>query len=89
MSVLESLDARGLLCPLPVIRTQDRVRSLAPGALLEVLATDPGTMQDIPAWCRVHGHELIETATEEDESRGGRVLHGGRVYRFRIRIAGR
>ncbi len=58
------LDARRLLCPLPVIRTQDRVAQLAPGDTLEVRATDPGAMHDIPAWCRVHGHEILETRRE-------------------------
>ena len=62
-----TLDTRGLLCPLPVIRTQDRVRTLAPGTVLEVLASDPGVLHDIPAWCRVHGHELI-TADENGEN---------------------
>lgn len=65
----EVLDARGLLCPMPVIRTQDRVAELAPGALLDVLATDPGTLHDVPAWCRVHGHELVEAAQCKDEIR--------------------
>ena len=55
------LDVRGLLCPLPVIRTQDRVEDLAPGTLLDILATDPGVLQDIPAWCRVHGHTVVST----------------------------
>ncbi len=81
MSAVETLDARGLLCPLPVIRAQDRIRSLPPGASLEVLATDAGTLQDIPAWCRVHGHAL-ESAVTEDAETGG-----GRVYRFRIRVS--
>ncbi len=61
------LDARGLLCPMPVIRTQQRVATLAAGDILEVLATDPGVLHDIPAWCRVHGHELLETARVERE----------------------
>ncbi len=81
MSVLESLDARGLLCPLPVIRTQDRIRTLQPGELLEVTATDPGTMQDIPSWCRVHGHQLLAVETVDDES------GGGLVYRFEIQVS--
>ncbi len=54
------LDALGLLCPLPVIRTQDRVKTLAPGVELEVLATDPGALHDIRAWCRVHGHAYLD-----------------------------
>ena len=60
-----SLDASGLLCPMPVIRTQDRIKTLPAGDVLNITATDPGTMHDIPAWCRVHGHKLI--AAEEAE----------------------
>jgi tRNA 2-thiouridine synthesizing protein A len=55
------LDTRGLLCPLPVIRTQNAVEQLAPGDTLVVLASDPGALHDIPAWCRVHGHEVVAT----------------------------
>ena len=55
------LDARYLLCPMPVIRTQNRIAELAPGDTLEVQATDPGALHDIPAWCRVHGHEVLKT----------------------------
>lgn len=61
------LDARGLLCPMPVIRTQQRVATLTAGDVLEVLATDPGVLHDIPAWCRVHGHELLDTTRGERE----------------------
>ena len=81
MSELETLDARGLLCPLPVIRTQDKVKGLDSGTVLEVLATDAGTIHDIPAWCRVHGHELlsihqidVKTGTD-DGFRGGLEIH--------------
>ncbi len=63
------LDARGLLCPIPVIRTQDAVRTLAAGDVLEVIATDPGVLHDIPSWCRVHGHELLATSEENNEIR--------------------
>ncbi len=80
MSELESLDARGLLCPLPVIRTQDKVRKMPVGATLEVEATDAGTLQDIPAWCRVHGHSLLTSETVQSES------GGGLIYRFRIQV---
>jgi|TARA_B100000315_G_scaffold210930_1_gene207472 tRNA 2-thiouridine synthesizing protein A len=52
-----------------VIRTQDKIKGLAPGTVLEVLATDPGTLHDIPAWCRVHGHELLDTQREGREIR--------------------
>lgn len=79
MSALETLDTRGLLCPLPVIRTQDRIRGLPAGTELEVIATDPGTRQDIPAWCRVHGHVLLEMDRIDNEPEAA-------VYRFRIRV---
>jgi TusA-related sulfurtransferase len=63
----ERLDTRGLICPLPVIRTQDRIKTLAPGTLLDVVASDPGAMHDIPAWCRVHGHEVVEMHQRDRE----------------------
>ena len=66
---LETLDARGLLCPLPVIRTQDRIKHLRPGALLEVIASDPGALHDIPAWCRIHGHAVVDTQRAAGEIR--------------------
>ena len=61
------IDARNLLCPLPVIRTQDGVADLQPGELVEVLCTDPGVVHDIPAWCRINGHRVVETRTEGDD----------------------
>lgn len=59
------LDARRLLCPMPVIRTQDKVKELQPGDILEVTCTDPGVKNDIPAWCRINGHD-IENIVEHD-----------------------
>lgn len=61
------LDTRGLLCPLPVIRTQDAIKSMQPGDTLKVTATDPGTMHDIPAWVRVHGHKLLQAQAQDSE----------------------
>ncbi len=71
---LAQLDTRGLLCPLPVIRTQDRVRILPDGAELTITATDPGVLQDIPSWCRVHGHQLLSAERE------------GRLCTLRLRV---
>ena len=59
-----TLDARRLLCPLPVIRTQDRVAELQAGDVLEVACTDAGALLDIPAWCRIHGHTVVDTRSE-------------------------
>jgi len=61
------LDARRLLCPLPVIRTQDKVKQLEVGDTLQVTCTDPGVMQDIPAWCRINGHKVLSTQSDEYE----------------------
>jgi tRNA 2-thiouridine synthesizing protein A len=61
------LDARRLLCPLPVIRTQNAVKNLAPGDILDVLASDPGVLHDIPAWARVHGHTVVSAEKIDGE----------------------
>ncbi len=61
------LDARRLLCPLPVIRTQDAVNKLHPGDLLIVTSTDPGAKMDIPTWCRINGHEVIDIKEQGHE----------------------
>ena len=60
-----TLDARNSLCPMPVIKTQNKVKELKAGDTLEVTSTDPGAMNDIPAWCRINGHEIID-AQEND-----------------------
>lgn len=76
MSVLEikeRVDARGLSCPLPIVRTAQAVKGLASGDLVEVLATDPGSTKDFAAWSRSTGNEMIEQ-TED-----------GGVFRFVLR----
>ncbi len=61
------LDARRLLCPLPVIKTQNKVAELSSGDILKVICTDPGALSDIPAWARIHGHQIVESIEEDDE----------------------
>ena len=62
-----TLDARRLLCPMPVIRVQDKISGLAPGDVLEVWCTDPGTRSDIPAWCRINGHSVVDITESDGE----------------------
>jgi tRNA 2-thiouridine synthesizing protein A len=62
-----TLDARRLLCPMPVIRTQNKVNELQPGDTLEVTCTDPGALNDIPAWCRINGHKILEIKKQNNE----------------------
>lgn len=63
----QQLDARRLLCPMPVIRTQDRIAELLAGDILEVHATDPGALHDITAWCRINGHRVLEARDDDGE----------------------
>ena len=61
------LDVRRLLCPMPVIKTQNKLKEINPGDQIKVICTDPGTKADIPAWCRIHGHKVTEIVEENDE----------------------
>ena len=55
----EALDARGLSCPLPIIKTKKRIANLGPGQVLKVTASDPGSLNDMTSFCRATGHELM------------------------------
>lgn len=61
------LDARRLLCPMPVIRTQQKIEQLQAGDVLTVHCTDPGAVHDIPAWCRVNGHAVLDIERHDGE----------------------
>ncbi len=67
MSATHTLDVRGQLCPIPVIRTQNRAKKLAQGEQLEVICTDPGVVNDIPAWCRINGHTVVGIKDDKNE----------------------
>lgn len=67
MSQRQQLDARRMLCPMPVIKTQGRIATMQPGEELEIICTDPGALHDIPAWCRVNGHEVVESGRRDRE----------------------
>lgn len=62
----ERLDTRGLLCPQPIIETARAVGRLAPGQVVEVVSDDIGVLEDMPAWCKGTGHELVEMRREGD-----------------------
>jgi len=64
---MKKLDARRLLCPMPVIKTQDAIKEMQPNEELEVTCTDPGALNDIPAWCRINGHEVLSTKEHDGE----------------------
>ncbi len=70
------LDAKGLSCPLPILKAKKAIGEVSPGGTLEVLATDPGSVADFQAFCKQSKHELVE----HSEASG--------VYRFLIRRTG-
>ncbi|MGE4570521.1 MAG: sulfurtransferase TusA family protein [Gammaproteobacteria bacterium] len=67
--MLYSLDAIRLMCPMPVIRLSQKINELEVGDTIEITATDPGVKHDIPAWCRVHGHNVLNV-----EEKGGQII---------------
>ena len=72
-SIARTLDLKGLSCPLPIVKTAKAIKEMAPGELVEVLATDPGSVADFSAWSRATGNEIVER-TQQDG-----------VFRFVIR----
>ena len=67
------VDARGLNCPMPIVKTAQAVKGMASGQTLEVLATDPGSTKDFAAWSKTTGNEIVEQTAD------------GGVYRFVLR----
>jgi tRNA 2-thiouridine synthesizing protein A len=73
LQTLQQVDARGLSCPMPIVKTAQAIKAIASGDLIEVLATDPGSVKDFAAWSRTTGNELIEQGVDDG------------VYRFVVR----
>lgn len=73
MAADTTLDAKGLNCPLPILRAKKAIKDVPSGGTLEVLATDPGSVADFEAFCRATGNDLLESGEE------------GGVYRFLIK----
>ena len=71
MKADQTLDCLGLYCPIPIIKTAERVKQLKQGEVLEVVADDKGIKLDMPAWCEATGHEFLGV-----EEQGGEI----RVY---------
>ena len=54
-----TLDCFGLLCPMPIVKTAAKIKELEPGQVLEIVSTDEGVKEDMPAWCKATGHEFL------------------------------
>lgn len=72
---LHKLDARGLNCPLPILRTRKTMAQMQPGEVLEVASTDPGSVKDMESFCTQTGHQLVSSSQDGD------------AFLFRIRKA--
>ncbi|KMK77985.1 sulfurtransferase TusA family protein [Alkalihalobacillus pseudalcaliphilus] len=64
MNVKKVLDAKGMACPMPIVKTKKEMKSLNTGEILEVQATDQGALKDFDAWSQSTGHELLQTKEE-------------------------
>lgn len=62
-----SIDARRLLCPMPVIRLQDAINEASIGDVVEITCTDPGVKNDIPAWCNINQQNVISIKDQDFE----------------------
>jgi len=62
-----TLDARGLNCPLPILRTRKELANLQSGELLEIISTDPGSLKDMESFCQQTGHQLLESQSNDGE----------------------
>jgi tRNA 2-thiouridine synthesizing protein A len=71
----QTLDAKGLNCPLPILHAKKALKTLEIGQILEILATDPGSVKDFGAFCRTTGNELVEHSEEN------------KIFRFLIKRA--
>lgn len=72
IKITRTLDTSGKCCPMPMIETNMAIKALVSGDVLEIIATDPGTRNDIPSWCRRTGNTLLDS--QED----------GKVYRYYV-----
>ncbi len=64
--ITNTLDCKGMLCPMPVVKTKGAIKQLNVGEVLEMISTDPGSMPDMQAWAKQTGHELLEATDEGD-----------------------
>ncbi len=67
MKADQSLDCVGLYCPMPIIKTAQKIKELKQGEVLEIVADDKGIEKDMPAWCRTTGNELLGIEEEAGE----------------------
>lgn len=73
LQIAQTLDARGLVCPMPTVRLGQTIRKLNVGDIVEVWTDDPGSQANMAAWTKNTGHQLVSSAVE------------GQVYKYQVR----
>ena len=63
----KTLDCIGLYCPMPIVKTAQKIKELKPGEVLEIIADDKGIKQDLPAWCKTTGNECLGMEEKDGE----------------------
>ncbi len=69
MKADQSLDCMGLYCPMPIVKTAQKIKELKVGEVLEVIADDKGIKLDMPAWCKSTGHQYLGAEEKDGEIR--------------------
>ncbi len=64
VEIVQVIDARGLSCPMPIVKTAQAIKAIPTGTHIELLATDAGSIKDVAAWCRATGNELIDQSSD-------------------------
>lgn len=64
MNITQTLDAKGLACPMPIVKTKKAIDAIGSGEILEVLVTDKGALNDFKAWANAGGHTIVEQKEE-------------------------
>jgi len=67
IKVKQELDARGMSCPLPILKTKKAIDGLAKGEILKMTATDPGSVADMDSWSKRTGHKIVEQSQTDGE----------------------
>jgi len=73
VKTMTTLDLKGLMCPIPIVRLSQAIKQVQVGEIIEAFATDPGVLADIPAWCKTSGNELLKMERND------------KIFRFMVR----
>ncbi|HKZ39445.1 MAG TPA: sulfurtransferase TusA family protein [Candidatus Hodarchaeales archaeon] len=64
----KTLDAKNMACPMPILKAKKAISEIQVNQVLEIIATDPGSLKDFPAWCNSTGHQLLSSESRKDKT---------------------